>query len=120
MVAGPEMARKIFSSPQWMPHSVKEMRPAPNRNTDEELADYAKTGGASVFHPKSAPAPHGVASRRVGRRSRACACARRFRIAGHRCVGDADGTTGNTNAPTIMIAEKGAAKLILEDARASG
>ncbi len=113
MVAGLKMARKIFSSPQWTPHSVKELRPGPNRNTDAELADYARTGGASVFHP--------VGTCRMGA-DEASVVDPRLRVRGVDGLRVIDAsvmpmvTTGNTNAPTIMIGEKGAA-MILEDAR---
>ena len=113
MVAGIKMARKIFSSPHWTPHSVKELRPGPNRNTDAELAEYAKTGGASVFHP--------VGTCRMGA-DEASVVDPRLRVRGVAGLRVIDAsimpmvTTGNTNAPTIMIAEKGAA-MILEDAR---
>jgi len=114
MIAGLKLARKIFASPQWAQHSVKELRPGPNRNTDAELADYAKTGGASVFHP--------VGTCRMGGDD-ASVVDPRLRVRGITGLRVIDAsvmpmvTTGNTNAPTIMIAEKGAA-MILEDARA--
>jgi choline dehydrogenase len=114
MVAGIKMARKIFSSPHWTPHSVAELRPGPNRNTDDELADYARTGGASVFHP--------VGTCRMGA-DETSVVDPRLRVRGVDGLRVIDAsvmpmvTTGNTNAPAIMIGEKGAA-MILEDARA--
>jgi choline dehydrogenase len=114
MVAGLKVARQIFASPRWMAHSVAELRPGPETVSDPELADYARTGGASVFHP--------VGTCRMGADAASVVDPRlRVRgIAGLRVI-DASVmptvTTGNTNAPTIMIAEKGAA-MIREDARA--
>jgi choline dehydrogenase len=113
MVAGLKIARQIFASPKWMAHSVAELRPGPRAVSDLELADYARTGGASVFHP--------VGTCRIGADAASVVDpGLRVRgIAGLRVI-DASVmptvTTGNTNAPTIMIAEKGAA-MIREDAR---
>lgn len=115
MVAGIKMARKIFSSPHWTPHSVKELRPGPNRNTDAELAEYAKNGGASVFHP--------VGTCRMGA-DEASVVDPRLRVrgvAGLRVIDASIMPTaprGNTNIPTIMVAEKIAAG-IADEARAA-
>jgi choline dehydrogenase len=114
MIAGVHIARKIFATPQWMAHSDGELRPGPDVTTDRELADYLKSNGGTVFHP--------VGTCRMGTDAGAVVDPRLrvHGIAGLRVI-DASVmpmvTTGNTNAPTIMIAEKGAA-MIREDARA--
>ncbi|HVG50491.1 MAG TPA: GMC family oxidoreductase N-terminal domain-containing protein [Xanthobacteraceae bacterium] len=115
MVAGLKMARQIFASPKWMAHSAAELRPGVAKVSDKELADYARNGGASVFHP--------VGTCRMGGDDASVVDPRLLvrGIAGLRVI-DASVmptvTTGNTNAPTIMIGEKGAA-MIREDARAA-
>jgi choline dehydrogenase len=114
MIAGIRMARKIFASPQWMAHSVSELRPGPARASDGELADYARTGAGSFFHP--------VGTCRMGADD-ASVVDPRLRVRGITGLRVVDAsimpmvTTGNTNAPTIMIGEKGAA-MIRQDARA--
>ena len=114
MLAGIRMARKIFAMPAWKAHSGGEIRPGINAVSDEEVADYVRKTVGSVFHP--------VGSCRMGADAGAVVDPRlRVRgVAGLRVV-DASimpmVTTGNTNAPTIMIGEKGAA-MIREDARA--
>jgi choline dehydrogenase len=113
MVAGLRLARKIFAAPSWMVHSDGEARPGSDANSDGELADYARATAGSVFHP--------VGTCRMGADAASVVDSRlRVRGIGSLRVIDASimptVTTGNTNAPTIMIAEKGAI-MIREDAR---
>jgi choline dehydrogenase len=113
MVAGLRLARKIFATPSWMAHSDGEIRPGPRANSDAELADYARASAGSVFHP--------VGTCRMGADA-ASVVDSRLRVRGIADLRVIDAsimptvTTGNTNAPTIMIAEKGAA-MIREDVR---
>jgi choline dehydrogenase len=113
MVAGLRLARKIFAAPSWTAHSDGEVRPGPKANADAQLADYARASAGSVFHP--------VGTCRMGADAASVVDPRlRVRGIGGLRVIDASimptVTTGNTNAPTIMIAEKGAA-MIRADAR---
>ncbi|MGZ3411544.1 MAG: GMC family oxidoreductase [Xanthobacteraceae bacterium] len=116
MVAGLHVARRIFASPQWMAHSAGELRPGMEKASDNELRDYLRTSGGTVFHP--------VGTCRMGADAGSVVDPRlRVRgISGLRVI-DASimpmVTTGNTNAPTIMIGEKGAS-MIRQDARGVG
>ncbi len=113
-LSGIRIARRIFSSPAWMKYSVSELRPGPALTSDDELANYVHTTVGSVFHP--------VGTCRMGG-DEASVTDPRLRVRGIDGLRVIDAsimpnvTTGNTNAPTIMIAEKGAA-MIREDARA--
>jgi choline dehydrogenase len=113
MVTGLRLARKIFAAPAWMAHSRGEARPGAQVTSDAALTDYVRASAGSVFHP--------VGTCRMGADAASVVDPRlRLRgIAGLRVI-DASimptVTTGNTNAPTIMIAEKGAV-MIREDAR---
>jgi choline dehydrogenase len=110
--AGIRTARQIFAAPAIAQHSVVETLPGSGVVSDDELADYARRFGTTIYHP--------VGTCRMGE-GPAAVVDSRLRV--HGMVGlrviDASVmptlTTGNTNAPTIMIAEKGAA-MIREDA----
>lgn len=112
--AGFDQARRIFAAPSLARHSVAEISPGQEVGTVEEFEEFARTRGISVFHPvgtcRMGTDPMSVVDARLKVRG----------IAGLRVV-DASimpcHTSGNSNAPTIMIAEKGAA-MIREDAKA--
>jgi choline dehydrogenase len=115
LIAGVNHTRRIFSQPAMAPYSVEETVPGPNIATDDDFAQFARTNGTNVFHPvgtcKMGTDPMAVVDPRL----------RVHGVAGLRVI-DASimpgVTTGNTNAPTIMIGEKGAA-MIREDAKAA-
>ena len=105
------LTRQIFAAPAIAAHSVVETLPGPDVQTDAALIDYARQFGNSLYHP--------VGTCRMGEDPSAVVDSRLrvHGIAGLRVI-DASVmptlTTGNTNAPTIMIGEKGAA-MIKED-----
>jgi choline dehydrogenase len=114
LYAGVRITRQIFASPALAQHSVEETLPGPAVLSDDALADYAQRFGTTIYHP--------VGTCRMGEGPGAVVDARlRVHGMGGLRVIDASVmptlTTGNTNAPTIMIAEKGAA-MIREDAAA--
>ena len=113
LAAGIRLTRTIFASPALAQHSVVETLPGPQVQTDAELLDYMRRFGNTLYHPvgtcRMGEGPGAVVDSRL----------RVHGIGGLRVI-DASVmpalTSGNTNAPTIMIGEKGAA-MILEDAR---
>jgi len=108
------LTRKILAAPALEPHAPEEYLPGAHLESDDDLAKAAGDIGTTIFHP--------VGTCRMGNDERAVVDERlRFKgLAGLRVV-DASVmptiTSGNTNAPTIMIAEK-AASMIREDRRA--
>ncbi len=115
LVAGLRHARRIFEAPALARHSASETAPGSDVRTDEALADFGRRTGTTVYHP--------VGTCRMGEDPQAVVDSRLrvHGLAGLRVI-DASVmpsvTTTNTNAPTIMIAEKGA-DMIREDARAA-
>ena len=113
--SGIEKTRSILESPAMAQHSTGEIAPGPDVNSMETAREYARNTGNTIYHPvgtcKMGEDPLAVVDPRL----------RVHGLSGLRVI-DASimptVTTGNTNAPTIMIAEKGAA-MILEDNKAA-
>ncbi|MSP28944.1 MAG: choline dehydrogenase [Acetobacteraceae bacterium] len=109
--SGMGYVRKIFAQPALAEHSVAEILPGPEVQSDDALADYARRFGTTIYHP--------VGTCRMGEDPGAVVDSR-LRVRGLTGLRIADAsvmptlTTGNTNAPTIMIGEK-AATMIRED-----
>jgi choline dehydrogenase len=113
VVAGLRMVRRLFAAPAINKYVGAETLPGTEVQTDDELLDYARQYGSTVFHAscscKMGRDPLAVVDDQLRVRG----------IEGLRVV-DASVmptvTSTNTNAPTIMIAEKGA-EMILAQAR---
>jgi choline dehydrogenase len=111
-VASLKWARRIAEQPalaRWVDH---EMRPGPDFTTDEGLLEYARAAGTTIYHP--------VGTCQMGHGANAVVDPQlRVRGVSNLRVVDASimprPVSGNTNAPTIMIAER-AADLILGQA----
>ncbi|MFT0859726.1 GMC family oxidoreductase [Ancylobacter sp. G4_0304] len=111
------VARRIVSRPALAPYRPEEFLPGPQVGDSEEaLARAAGDIGTTIFHP--------VGTAKMGLPSDPMAVVdERLRVIGMAGLRVADASimptivSGNTNSPTIMIAEK-AAGMILEDARA--
>ena len=108
MIGGLRFLRRLFAAPALARYIVAEKLPGPDVQGDDELLDYARQNGSTVYHascscmmgnhPMSVVDDqlqvHGIEGLRVVDAS----------------VMPAVSST-NTNAPTIMIAEKGAAMI---------
>jgi choline dehydrogenase len=112
-VDGLKVLRKILAAPALKPFSAGEVYPGPKVTSDAELLEYCRQNGSTVYHPTSTCRmgndPLAVVDQRLRLRG----------IEGLRVVDASimpDLMSGNTNAPTIMIAEK-ASDMILQDAR---
>jgi choline dehydrogenase-like flavoprotein len=111
------VARKIVAQPALAKHQPVEYLPGPAVGDDDaSLFKAAGDIGTTIFHP--------VGTAKMGRATDAMAVVdERLRVIGLEGLRVVDAsvmptiTSGNTNAPTMMIAEKGAA-MIRADARA--
>ncbi|OWT74983.1 MULTISPECIES: GMC family oxidoreductase [unclassified Achromobacter] len=106
------LTRRIVSQPALVRYKPEEYKPGVEFHTDADLMRVAGDIGTTIFHP--------VGTCKMGVDDRAVVDPR-LRVRGVQGLRVIDAsvmptiTSGNTNAPTIMIAEKGAA-MILEDA----
>jgi choline dehydrogenase len=108
------VTRRIVAQPALAKYKPREIRPGPQFESDADLATLAGDIGTTIFHPvgtaKMGPAadPMAVVDARL----------RVHGLAGLRVV-DASVmptiTSGNTNAPTLMIAERAARWLLHGD-----
>jgi len=110
------ITRRISAQPALAKYSPLEYLPGPQVRDDDEAALEKSAGdiGTTIFHP--------VGTARMGRDDDVNAVVdARLRVIGIERLRVVDAsvmpsiTSGNTNSPTMMIAEKGAA-MILEDA----
>ena len=114
--AGLRFTRRIMAAPALKRFEPEEWRPGPELQTDAELQAAAAALGTTIFHP--------VGTCRMGA-DRMAVVDDRLRVHGMDGLRVIDAsimpriTSGNTNAPTVMIAEKGA-ELLLADAPQSG
>ena len=109
-----KITRQIIAQPALARYRPAEFRPGPRCQTDDELAEAIGAISTSIFHPV------GTAAMGSGPRSVVDPELRVHGIDRLRVI-DASVmptiTSGNTNAPTIMIAEKGA-DLVLRKVKA--
>lgn len=116
-VRGLRMTRQIMAAPALARYGPQELLPGPQLDSDDELADAAGELGTTIFHPVGTAA---MGAFDAGGRPRSAATVldtdcRVYGVAGLRVV-DASAmptiTSGNTNAPVMLIAER-AARAIL-------
>jgi choline dehydrogenase-like flavoprotein len=103
------LTREIVAQPALARYAPEELRPGSDLTTEEDLRRAAAAIGTTIFHPVGTAAMGSVVDARL-------------RVSGIDRLRVVDAsvmptiTSGNTNAPTMMIAEKGA-EMILADAR---
>ena len=108
MIECARLSREIFAQPAFARYAGEEVFPGADRQSDEELLDFIRRKAETVYHP--------VGTCRMGSDDAAVVDpALNVRGLGGLSVVDASVmpalVSGNTNAPTIMIAEKFAANL---------
>jgi choline dehydrogenase len=113
IVGGLKFLRRLFAAPALAKYVVAETMPGKDVQSDDELLDYARANGSTVYHASCSCLMGSHAMAVVDDQLRV------HGLDGLRVI-DASimpaVSSTNTNAPTIMIAEKGAA-MIKEAAR---
>ncbi len=112
------LTRRIAAMPALARFQPQEVKPGVQYQSDDELARLAGDIGTTIFHP--------VGTCRMGKPGESGAVVdSRLRVQGLRGLRVADAsvmptiTSGNTNSPTLMIAER-AAQWIAQDWAAAG
>ena len=107
------LARRICSAPALLPYGPDELRPGIAAQSEEELAKAAGDIGTTIFHP--------VGTAKMGAADdKSAVVDARLRVHGLRGLRVADAsimpriTSGNTNSPTLMIAEKASAMILAD------
>ena len=99
------IARSVMTAPAMAPMHVSEIAPGVARTTDDEIVEWVKQVAETTYHP--------VGTCKMGSDPMAVVDAR-LRVHGIEGLRVADAsimptlTSGNTNAPSIMIGEKAA------------
>jgi choline dehydrogenase len=112
-VAGLRLARDIAATEAMRDYTLDEYKPGPSARTDDDLLEFARDSGATIFHP--------IGTCRMGPDA-AAVVDPQLRVNGVQGLRVVDASvmptliSGNTNWPTVMIAEK-ASDMILADAR---
>ena len=111
-VAGLKFTRRIMQAEALAPYSPVELNPGPDIQSDADLLAAAGDLGTTIFHP--------VGTCKMGSDSMAVVDDR-LRVRGMTGLRIIDAsimptiTSGNTNAPTVMIAEQGARFILGQD-----
>ena len=104
------ITRRIVAQPALAKFHPEETRPGMQHQTEADLERAAGEIGTTIFHPVGTAAMGTVLDARL--RVRGCDGLRVIDASVMPTI-----TSGNTNAPTMMIAEKGA-EMVLQDGRA--
>ncbi len=108
MIGGLKFLRRLFAAPSLAKYVVSENMPGPSVQTDDQLLDYARQNGSTVYHASC--------SCMMGNHAMSVVDSE-LRVHGLDALRVIDASimpavsSTNTNAPTIMIAEKGAAMI---------
>ena len=111
LVSGVKVARRIFDTESFRSILGEEFEASRDAKTDDELEDFVRQHAETIYHP--------VGTCKMGHDDMAVVDAS-LRVRGLEALRVVDASVmptligGNTNAPTIMIAEK-ASDMILQD-----
>lgn len=114
MVRGVRLAQRIVASPSLRAQVTERVKPAPGLETDEEILQYVRDTGMTIFHP-SGTCRMGADAQAVVNDTLQVHGLEGLRVAD--CSIMPTLVSGNTNAAAIMIGEK-AAELMLASSAA--
>lgn len=103
LINGVKLARKVLAAPAFDGYRGVELRPEPPCNTDDELRAFVRRHAGTIYHP--------VGTCKMGHDAMAVVDSE-LRVHGLQGLRVVDASVmpllvgGNTNAPTVMIAEK--------------
>jgi choline dehydrogenase len=109
MIAAARMSREILDQPAFNAYRGKPVFPQSTLHTDAEYSDFIRRKAETIYHP--------VGTCRMGNDDRAVVDSE-LRVRGVQGLRIVDASvmptlpTGNTNAPTIMIAERASALIV--------
>lgn len=112
LIQGFRLGRKIIAAEGFAEYEPVEVIPGPDTQTDEEIASFIRERSELLYHPSC--------TARMGPDATTAVVDSQLRVYGVQRLRVVDAsvmptvTRGNTNAPTIMIAEK-AADMILSN-----
>ncbi|MGF6239914.1 choline dehydrogenase [Paraburkholderia sp. GAS38] len=115
VIQGCELVRKVMATSALRGITVEEISPGPQVNTRDGFLQYFREQSGSIYHLCGSCA--------MGADVQTSVVDERLRVHGLTALRVVDAsifpniTSGNINAPTMMVAEKGA-EMILEDAQA--
>jgi len=116
LVAGIRLARRLAATRALAPYVKSEYRPGAAASTNDDLLEFARNTGGTIFHPS------GTCKMGDSSRDPTAVVDSGLRVHGLEALRVVDCsimptlTSGNTNVPVVMIAEK-ASDMILTDVR---
>ena len=105
MIEGVRIARKLLSAPDFDRFQESELYPGEEAQTDDEILEFLRERAETIYHP--------IGTCKMGSDDRAVVDDQ-LRVHGLEGLRVVDAsvmpaiTSGNTNSPTLMIAEKAA------------
>ncbi len=113
LVAGLRLARRLAATRALAPLVAGEYRPGADAASDDDLIEFARNTGGTIFHPsgttKMGPAADPMAVVDAALRVHGCEA---LRVVD--CGIMPTLVSGNTNVPVVMIAEKIAAAMLAD------
>lgn len=113
VIEGSRLVRRIMAAPALRAVTAQETEPSSSARTDDELLAYFRANSGSIYHPCGTAA--------MGPDARSSVVDAQLRVHGLRGLRVIDAsvfptiTAGNINAPTMMVAEKGANVILFGD-----